>query len=240
VADFEINPMWNRVATGVAAAMVLWAVVVTVVTGEVIPPIVLFTALFVIFWGLTVWRPGKVTYVLFGVLGLLTVLLNLPFIAEDLVHPESAFGFNTTTLPIIASLLAVAVGVAALRGLSGGLASRLIMIGGALFVVGLAVSIVAALGLEDDTSEAGDLRVVAEKVEFAPTTVSGAAGTIGIFVDNEDPVRHTLTIDALDVDLELPAGTTRRIEVSAPAGTYEFHCAVPGHESMKGTLTLAG
>ncbi len=40
--------------------------------------------------------------------------------------------------------------------------------------------------------------------------------------------------------MELPGSTDRRLEVMAPAGTYEFICAVVGHESMKGTLTIEG
>ena len=42
-----------------------------------------------------------------------------------------------------------------------------------------------------------------------------------------------------DIKQELPGGTSRRIEVNLPAGTYRFFCDVPGHESiMEGVLTV--
>ena len=45
-----------------------------------------------------------------------------------------------------------------------------------------------------------------------------------------------------------PAGTLthkrfnmdRRVEISAPAGTYTFVCNVPGHDDMVGTLIIEG
>lgn len=57
-------------------------------------------------------------------------------------------------------------------------------------------------------------------------------------MDNRDPIRHTFAIEALNIEVELPANTARRVDVSAAPGTYEFKCTVPGHENMKGTLTL--
>ncbi len=81
--------------------------------------------------------------------------------------------------------------------------------------------------------------LTAEDVEFAPTTLSGS-GTVGIFIQNEDPFRHTFAIDALDIELELPASTDRRIDIVAAPGTYDFFCSVPGHDDMVGTLTIEG
>jgi uncharacterized cupredoxin-like copper-binding protein len=83
--------------------------------------------------------------------------------------------------------------------------------------------------------------VLAEGLGFLPTALDSSGGTVGVFIENNDPFRrHTFTIDELEVDVELPGGTSQRVDVSAPPGTYEFYCAVPGHEKMKGTLTITG
>jgi len=63
---------------------------------------------------------------------------------------------------------------------------------------------------------------------------------VGTLVENRDPVRHTFTIEQLGIDVELPAGTNRRVEFTALAGTYAFHCTVPGHESMTGMVVVRG
>ncbi len=50
--------------------------------------------------------------------------------------------------------------------------------------------------------------------------------------------RHTFTIDELDVAVELPADTSRRVTFTAPAGDYEFRSTVPDQDDMTGTLTV--
>jgi uncharacterized cupredoxin-like copper-binding protein len=42
------------------------------------------------------------------------------------------------------------------------------------------------------------------------------------------------------VNVNIPVGAERRTTFDAPAGTYEFVCAIPGHgqAGMKGTLTV--
>ena len=57
---------------------------------------------------------------------------------------------------------------------------------------------------------------------------------------NEDPIRHTFVIEELEVSLELPANTARRVDFDAASGTYRFFCDVPGHDDMVGVLTVAG
>lgn len=53
-------------------------------------------------------------------------------------------------------------------------------------------------------------------------------------------LHHTFTVEALGVNLEIPALKSRRIAFDAPPVTYEFVCTVPGHESMTGTLIVEG
>jgi plastocyanin len=140
----------------------------------------------------------------------------------------------------LASILAVLVGIAAWRSLSERTASRATVAAGAILVVGIAVGTILALGLEDDPAEAGDIQLSADAVEWVPESLSATAGQVAVYVDNLDPIRHTFAIDALDLEVELPASTGRRIEFTASAGSYEFFCTVPGHENMVGTIVVGG
>jgi plastocyanin len=236
---FDIGDGWRRVAAIAAATWLVWGVGFSIIIGELEPFILVFAVVPIAAWGVTVWKPGKASYTTFGALGLVTIILNLPFVISDLSHPESPVSFNVGSVALLAALLQVLVGVRAWTPLSERLAGRAWRMAGALFAVGLAVSIVAAMSLEDDVAQAGDTMVVARHVEFEPTSFT-ATGSGAVFVENRDPTRHTFTIEALDIDVELPANTARRIELSAPAGTYEVICAVPGHENMTATLTIAG
>lgn len=180
-------------------------------------------------------RAGPITVIVASVA---LVILFLEFIAEDLSHPESVAGFMSTVIPLTFAILGVSAGIAVLRSASGERAPIALYTAIGVVVLGLVVGVVAAAGLEDDTAAAGDLTLVAEKTEFSTTSLSGS-GTVGIFVENKDPFRHTFTIEALNIDVELPANTARRVDISAAAGTYEFICSVPGHEDkMSGTLTI--
>ena len=236
----DIGQNWRRVAAITAIAWAVWAVFITILIGGIEPFVMIFAIVPMLAWGATRWKPNKITYTIFGVVGLLVILLNLPFIVEDLAHPESAFGFNIGTWALLTAVLMILVGIQVWKSFGDRAADRVLGVVGALFLVGLVVSAIAALGLEDDERMAGDIEVVAEEVEFMPETLSAAAGTVAVFIDNKDPGRHSFTIDELGVDQELPASTARRVTFDAPPGTYEYICTVPGHENMKGTLTVGG
>ena len=181
-------------------------------------------------------RAGPITVI---VVSTLLVLLNLPFIVEDLSHPESVIGFMSSVIPLTLVILGVVAGIAVLRSASGERAPTAFYTAVGVIVLGLVVGVVAAAGLEDDTPAPGDVRLVAESVEFSLDSIPGSGESVGVFIENKDPFRHTFTIKDLDIDVELPANTARRVEITAPAGTYEFICAVPGHEEkMSGTLTI--
>ena len=44
---------------------------------------------------------------------------------------------------------------------------------------------------------------------------------------NEGAAEHDFSIDELDVQVNLPAGTTQTVEVDLPAGTYQYYCNIP-------------
>jgi plastocyanin len=238
-AGLDIGDGWRRVAAISAATWLVWAIGFSIIIQAIEPFILIFAVVPLAAWGVTVWKPGKASYTTFGALGLITIILNLPFLIGDLSHPESALSFNIGTVALLAAVLQTLVGVRVWVSLSEHLARRSWQTAAVLFIVGLAISLVATMSLEDDVAQAGDTMVRAHDVQFLPGSFTAAAGT-AVFIENQDPTRHTFTIEALGIDVELPANTARRVEIPAPAGTYEVICAVPGHDNMKATLTISG
>ena len=106
-----------------------------------------------------------------------------------------------------------------------------------LFILGTAFSIFALLGYEDAESQEGDIELVTRDIEFDDTSLEGEAGTVSVFVKNEDSTLHTFTIEELDVDLDIPASKSARVTFEAEPGTYEFFC-VPHKEDMEGTIEI--
>jgi uncharacterized cupredoxin-like copper-binding protein/sugar lactone lactonase YvrE len=85
------------------------------------------------------------------------------------------------------------------------------------------------------TMEAGDFY-------FKPQDVKIPANTVVTFkITNVAQIPHNFSIDALEISVALPPGTTQDVTVNAPAGTYPFYCNLPGHRAagMKGTLTVS-
>lgn len=84
-----------------------------------------------------------------------------------------------------------------------------------------------------------NMQVTAENMGFAQTELLSENGQVTIQLTNRDLWWHTITIDELGIDLKVPMEATRAITFSAPPGTYQFYCSIPGHESiMQGTLTV--
>jgi plastocyanin len=110
----------------------------------------------------------------------------------------------------------------------------------AVFAIGL---VVAAFGGFGDPVELqpGDVLLKMKAAKFARERITVAGGQVGIVVDNEDLFWHTFTIDELDVDVRVPVSSRRRAVFTAPPGTYEFYCAIPGHRAigMEGTLVVS-
>jgi len=235
----EIGQGWQRVIRIAGIVWIAWAIVLTVIAGEVIPPVMIVAGVMVLAWLATEWKPNRISFTTFGVLSVLVIVLNAPFLVADLSHPESAIGFNTTTLPVLTALAGILAGLSVWwAALAGKAATRTVLVLAGLFLVGIVVSVIGALGLKSDTAQAGDLDLLAKRADYLPEALTASPGTLGVFVENQDPFRHTFTITELGVDVEIPANTDRRIELDLPAGTYRFHCTVPGHDAMNGTITV--
>ena len=85
-----------------------------------------------------------------------------------------------------------------------------------------------------------DVKLVVENMGFSKTTLTTHPGVVTLALENHDLFWHTFTIESLGVDLKVPMQATDQIRFDAPAGTYTFHCTIPGHEmlGMHGTLTV--
>jgi plastocyanin len=230
---------WGRILVLAALAQILLNVTVMLISGEVVPPLIGVSVLLAV--GLLVLRSrprgGAATV---GIVSLLHLATSGPFLAEGLVHPESFWDFWIGWSTAIAAALAVPAAVAVWRQKhDGSTRARTVAIaaGGLIVALGI-VGGVATAAHESDTAQEGDIALVARNVKFEPATVAAEAGELAVFVENEDSLRHTFSIDALDVDLQIPGDKSVRVEFTAQPGTYQFYCAVPGHEDMKGELVV--
>jgi plastocyanin len=139
----------------------------------------------------------------------------------------------------VASLAGLMAAVGAQRGAGGGVARTVAVAAVAVFVVAVGVSRLPGVG-RSDKAQAGDLTISAKDVKFSTKSLSSRAGTVAVRMTNHDLFWHTFTVDKLGVDLRVPVGAARRVTFTALPGTYEFHCAIPGHKSsMHGTLTIS-
>jgi cytochrome c oxidase subunit II len=88
----------------------------------------------------------------------------------------------------------------------------------------------------------GAVTVVGEDIQWTEDGYSAAAGEVSFVLENRDNVRHTLVIDGVSEDefkLEVDGeGDTDEGSTQLEAGDYEIFCDVPGHSSMRATLTV--
>ena len=129
-------------------------------------------------------------------------------------------------------------------------------------IAAMAVALVAAasLGLSacgDDNSSSATTTAAAPaagatvavdadpsgQLAFVQKTLTAPAGKVTFDFTNDAPVPHNFAIKDGVTDGPtdtISGGATAKLTVDLPAGTYEFYCAVPGHEQagMKGTLTV--
>jgi nitrite reductase (NO-forming) len=112
--------------------------------------------------------------------------------------------------------------------------------------VGIAVAVVLvfavpALGADAAKRQADDFVMVTSDVKFEPDRLTAPAGDIGVIVKNDDLFWHTFTVSELDANVTVATSGRKRLVMRDVApGTYEFVCAIPGHESagMTGTLVV--
>jgi len=230
---------WMRLAQTAAVTMVIWAAVLQITARMVIPPVLVIGLVFLVFVPFLRGERGRLG-VAFAAFTTLALVGNLPGIVDELAHPESAPAFILTLLSVVTALVAVTAGLGAFFHWSTSPVKAIALGWAAVFVVGAIGSVAASVTTGSDIALAGDTVVVAEKVQFAPDAINVATGSTGVWVENKDGIRHTLTIEELGVDLDIPALKSRRVDFAAAPGTYTYTCTVPGHEDMTGTLIVEG
>ena len=228
---------WHQLAAWAAWAIPIVFLLVQLFYMEFIPFFIPFIVVFGLM-GLWVLRGGSIAPAVLVILALVFILLNSPFIFPTLAVPASIIDFVSTAWLVLAALTAVIAGVMAFRQQESAEGPRTVQrVVAGLALVALVISVISMATFDDAQQQTGDVRLTAEEIEFNPETPEAGSGTVAVYVTNNDPTYHTFTIDELDVNLDIPAGTSARIEFEADAGTYEFYC-VPHEADMQGTLTV--
>jgi plastocyanin len=77
---------------------------------------------------------------------------------------------------------------------------------------------------------------------FEPTVLSGEAGqTLTVELHNEGSLRHTFTVDSLEVDVNLGGDETGEAEITFPdSGALLFYCQFHDGSGMRGGLSVGG
>jgi len=95
---------------------------------------------------------------------------------------------------------------------------------------------------------AGEVKVVATDLKFAPTTLQAKVGQpIKVLLENKGVIEHDIAFPSMKADKAglkavAKAGQTATLEFTPTAkGSYEYICTIPGHKEagMKGTINVA-
>ena|SRR5918999_2288524 len=226
---------WSATAMGVALLALMFLL------GGVIPPLIVFAALF----ALGAWlfrRKERAGSIVLAVLFVILLLTNLPFIVPSLAVPASTADFLPTVVVTLIAIVGAVSAIAVIRrrgeATDGG--ARMVALGAVtLLVVATAVTVIAKIAYPNVTARSGDITIAAEDFEFSEQNITASEGRVAVFVENKDTTLHTFTIEELGVDLDIPAGEPARIAFDAQPGTYEFICR-PHAPSMSGTLEVSG
>ncbi len=183
------------------------------------------------------FRSGLLGFVLLALLFANVAVWMLPGALSNLSHNEA---FLDTALPGALAIFSIA-GLIGAVGYWIGLDQRAGRVLTGLVIVALVALVVVSLGAEDEpVARPGEIAIEMKDVKFKPEHLDVQAGAVSIALSNKDLFWHTLTIEDLDVNLRVPVRGERQLSFDAPAGTYEFVCAIPGHTQagMKGTLSV--
>lgn len=239
----------TRAATGVSWRRILrWAAIadlgVMAVVGLVLrdPEALAFAALVLAGIFLLRWRTGLAGTLMLGVALLDTLLWMAPAAWSNIAHRDDVVAVMVPASLATISLAGAVAAFASARRSSSSSPSRVAALvpqaAVAVFVVALAAGIVQARGTEPQAVQAGDVVIEMANAAFVPGRLEVQAGTVALAARNTDLFWHTLTIDALEVDLRTPVGATRRATVTLEPGTYTFYCIPHRLAGMEGTLVV--
>ena len=229
---------WRKLAVRAAFAIPIVFILLMIVSMEFVPFLLTFIIVFALL-GFWTSRGGKVSAIVLGVIAVIFIVMNLPFVIPTLAVPASPIDFISTAWVFIAAITVAIAAFFASRGVEGSdgarTLSRVVLGIGAVAVV---VSAFFFLTYEDDTKQEGDIEMTTADFVFEPEEIEAEGGTVGVFITNEDPASHTFTIEELDVDVVIPQGASVRVEFEADGGEYEFVCTPHEESGMVGTLAV--
>jgi uncharacterized cupredoxin-like copper-binding protein len=195
-------------------------------------------------------------------LPLLVLLLpvTLPFLPYAFVRPATFVNWMLVTTISISSCVGIGFGLVALlesfgklrsvgiRAIGGGLtrpAAIALSIAAAwvgMVTVAAAVARIPAASATFAGTPSAAMLLSMENTRFATPNLDLPAGQATVLVlTNRDSGSHSFDIDALDVHVFVPAGSTALTVLNPPtAGALTFHCAIEGHTEagMVGSLNV--
>jgi plastocyanin len=230
---------WVRATRWGAVAVVIWSLALQSIAGELIPPVAAIGVAFAVLAFFLRGERRRLALVA-AVMGLLTLFGNFPQTLDELMHPDSPPAFILTLLAVVAVIVVMISGVAAFSRWSPEPITAVAIGAGAIFALGVVVSLSMGATVESTDALAGDIAVTAQGVEFDPGALTAASGESGFWVDNRDGIRHTFTIESLGLEIDIPALSSQRADFELDEGQYVVTCAVPGHENMTIDLTVEG
>lgn len=151
----------------------------------------------------------------------------------------SIVGAAVPSVLAVAAVCGIAASVLRLRDAASGAAAPT---GAAAVALAIALSVAVPIaGADAVGAQPNDLRVTTSDLAFKPERLEANAGDVAVVVHNEDLFWHTFTVNKTNANVNVPTGGTKRLVLDdLTPGTYEFVCAIPGHEGagMKGTLVV--
>jgi plastocyanin len=230
---------WRRVLVWSAFALSAALAAGTLAVGTLMPPIVVLAILFLI-GGLWCRRSPKAGPILVAMLSLVLLSLNAGLMLEAATIPASPIDFLLATVTTVLAIAALFAAVGTVRHRNTfARAPRTVALATAVLVALLAgVAVAGRITYDEPVAASGDVALSTQDMKFVPETLSAHSGEITLFVKNRDNTFHTLTIDELGVDLQIPANAEAKVSFSATPGAYEVVC-VPHHGmGMTGTLEV--
>jgi plastocyanin len=88
-------------------------------------------------------------------------------------------------------------------------------------------------------SSGGPVTVSQANFSFSPSTFTVKSGDTITVKNTTSSTQHTFTITGQTVDVTMDPGTSQKVKISLPAGTYPFICRFHASQGMTGTLTVA-
>ncbi|MDP1794967.1 MAG: cupredoxin domain-containing protein [Acidimicrobiales bacterium] len=236
-ADRSVWAQVVRVSAAVSACVALGRGLVVVDRESIAIGVALLVAT-----GLTFAAPAIVRRL--GWLGVAALFVNqgVWMVGATIALTSAAPSTMGAAVPAVLSVAAV-TGLAASLAHVRALADRAAMpvgLGAVAIAIALTIAVPIA-GADALGAQTDDIRIATRDLEFAPKQLRAPAGDIGVIVTNDDLFWHTFTVNKFNANVNVATGGRKRLVLDNVApGTYEFVCAIPGHEGagMTGMLVV--